>query len=226
MLGSRPRLAFALAVPFTLLAACVTSAPNGSSSGSGGTSSAGTPGGSGLTGDTTSGGTSNEMSGGPAGGSSGSDSSSGGDGGALSDPNESSYANVTAVTATGTAGSYTFNVTIESADIDCSQYADWWEVLTEDGSLVYRRILEHSHTDANGSSDLDAPGNTFTRSGGPVPVTESDVLVVRAHMSIGGYNGAVMRGSASAGFTQALDLTGDFATGVEQDEPQPDGCEF
>ena len=141
-------------------------------------------------------------------------------------PSEPPYANVTAVSAIGTPGSYTFNVTIESADIDCTQYADWWEVLTEDGSLVYRRILEHSHTDANGSSDPDAPGNTFTRSGGPVPVTESDVVVVRAHMSVGGYNGAVRRGSVSAEFTQASDLAADFAAGVEQDEPQPDDCEF
>lgn len=135
------------------------------------------------------------------------------------------YANVTAVTATGTPSSYTFNVTIESADIDCTQYADWWEVLTEDGTLVYRRILEHSHTDANGSSDPDAPGNTFTRSGGPVPVSDGDVVVVRAHMSVGGYNGAVMRGSVSDGFTQATDLAADFAAGVEQQEPQPSGCE-
>jgi hypothetical protein len=136
------------------------------------------------------------------------------------------YANVTAVTASGSSGSYTFNVTVESADIDCSQYADWWEVLTEDGSLVYRRILEHSHTDANGSSDPDAPGNTFTRSGGPVGVAETDVVLVRAHMSIGGYNGAVMRGSAGGEFAPAPDIGNDFAAGVERDDPQPDGCEF
>ncbi len=136
------------------------------------------------------------------------------------------YANVTAVSASGSDGAYTFDVTIESADIDCSQYADWWEVLSEDGALVYRRILEHSHTDANGSSDPDAPGNTFTRGGGPVPVTDGDVVVVRAHMSVGGYNGAVMRGSVADGFAQVPELDVDFAAGVEAEEPQPDGCEF
>jgi hypothetical protein len=117
-------------------------------------------------------------------------------------------------------------VTLESADLDCTQYADWWEVLSEEGALVYRRILEHSHTDANGSSDPGAPGNTFTRSGGPVAVAGSDVVVVRAHMSAGGYNGAVMRGSAASGFMVAPEVGADFAAEVEQDDPQPDGCEF
>jgi hypothetical protein len=205
MLGSKPRFAFARALPLTLLAACSTPHTDGSSPGNGGISRAGMP---------------------AVAGSTSSDGMTTGDGGTTSVASEGSYANVTAVSATGTAGSYTFNVTIESADIDCTQYADWWEVLSEDGSLVYRRILEHSHTDANGSSDPDAPGNTFTRSGGPVPVTDGDVVVVRAHMSVGGYDGAVMRGSVGTGFTQASDLAADFAAGVEQDEPQPDGCEF
>ena len=193
MLGSKPRQAFALALSLTQLAACASSHSDGSSPGTGGTSSAG--------------------------------AATTGQGGATAVPT-APYANVTAVATTGTPGAYTFNVTIESADIDCSQYADWWEVLSDDGALVYRRILEHSHTDANGSSDADAPGNTFTRSGGPVPVTDTDVVVVRAHMSVGGYNGAVMRGSVADGFVQATDLGADFASDVELVEPQPDGCEF
>src|SRR5690606_27102740 len=92
------------------------------------------------------------------------------------------YANVVAVAASGDAGSFTFDVSIESADIDCSQYADWWEVLSEDGELIYRRILTHSHTDENGTSDPDAPGNTFTRSGGPIDIAADEVVVVRAHI--------------------------------------------
>lgn len=136
------------------------------------------------------------------------------------------YANVVAVTATGSDDAYTFDVSVESADIDCTQFANWWEVLTEDGALSYRRILEHSHTDANGTSDADASGNTFTRSGGPVPVGADTIVIVRAHMSTGGYNGAVMRGSVAEGFIQALDIDGDFATDVEDDAPQPTGCEF
>ena len=137
------------------------------------------------------------------------------------------YADVVAVSVpSGSERAYVFSVSIESADIDCTQFANWWEVLTEDGALVYRRILEHSHTDANGSSDADQPGNTFTRTGGPVPVGVDDVVLVRAHLSTGGYNGQVMRGSAAAGFAQAPDIGGDFAESVEGEAPQPTGCAF
>jgi hypothetical protein len=145
----------------------------------------------------------------------------GGEGGA-----PSPYANVVAVSVSGDAENYLFAVTIESADIDCSQYADFWEVLDEEGTLLYRRILEHSHTDANGSTDPDAPGNTFTRSGGPVPVTADDVVIVRAHMNVGGYNGVARRGSAATEFVEAPDIDSDFAAGVEDEPPLPAGCLF
>jgi hypothetical protein len=142
------------------------------------------------------------------------------------DPMGVPYANVVAVVTSGSDGAYTFNVSVESADIDCTQFANWWEVLAEDGTLVYRRILEHSHTDENGASDSGAPGNTFTRSGGPVPVGADDVVLVRAHMSTGGYNGMVMRGNVTDGFEQAPDIGSNFAANVEEAAPQPTGCDF
>jgi hypothetical protein len=136
------------------------------------------------------------------------------------------YANVTAVTATGTAGSYTLSVSVESVDIDCTQFANFWEVLSPDGTLIYRRILEHCHTDENGTTDTDAPGNTFTRTGGPVAIAADQLVIVRAHMSNGGYNGQAMQGTVEAGFTAAADIGRDFAPGVETAEPQPTGCLF
>jgi hypothetical protein len=136
-------------------------------------------------------------------------------------------ANVLAVTSRGNPGSYTLSVSIESADIDCSQYADWWEVLSEDGILLYRRILEHSHTDENGTTDPDAPGNTFTRSGGPVAIEAETVVLVRAHLSnIDGYPGRVLRGTVAGGFIEATDLAGGFAEAVEDQPPQPEQCLF
>ena len=200
----------------------------------GGTGSGGSSGATGGT-DAASGGTSN----GDAGTSNGdAGMSSNGDAGASAAGNDANagasgasdvvpYANVVAVSvASGSEGAYTFSVSIESADIDCTQYANWWEVLTEDGALSYRRILDHSHTDANGSSDADKPGNTFTRTGGPVPVAADAVVLVRAHMSTGGYNGTVMRGSATEGFVQAPDIGVDFAAAVEALEPQSTSCAF
>jgi hypothetical protein len=225
-LGPNRRRSCALALALLLAASCSsTSVIDDTAPATGGTSSSGTSGGTPSSGGTSPSGTSGDAT--STGGTSGvSSPSDAGAAGATSTPAGPPYADVTAVSVTGTSGSYTFDVTIESADIDCSQYADWWEVLTADGALVYRRILDHSHTDANGTSDPDAPGNTFTRSGGPVSVTENDVVVVRAHMSVGGYNGAVMRGSASDGFAQAPDIGSDFAANVESEDPQPTGCEF
>ena len=136
------------------------------------------------------------------------------------------YANVVAVRATGSAGAYSFMVSVESSDVDCTQFCNWWEVLTEDGSLIYRRILEHSHTDANGTSDVNAPGNTFSREGGPVAIAAGQVVVVRAHMKPGGYRGQVMRGSVNAGFAVAADIDSDFAADVEDDNPQSTSCQF
>lgn len=158
----------------------------------------------------------------PGGAAGSDDPASGGDGSTAAPP----YAHVTAVSISGSPAAYEFNVSIESADIDCSQYSDWWEVLSEDGALLYRRILEHSHTDENGTSDPDAPGNTFTRDGGPVPVDAAAIVIVRAHMSNYGYNGRVMRGSAEAGFSDATDLEPSFAAAVENEAPQPTGCLF
>jgi hypothetical protein len=144
------------------------------------------------------------------------------DGGPATTP----YANVVAVKTSGSAGAYTFSVTVQSADIDCTQFANWWEVVSEDGALLYRRILEHSHTDDNGTSDLDAPGNTFTRTGGPVPVGEDERVIVRAHMSVGGYHGDVVSGTAQGGFDLDPEVGDDFAAALESQEPLPTGCLF
>jgi hypothetical protein len=151
------------------------------------------------------------------------DESSAGDGNA---PDHVPYANVVAVVTSGTEGAYNFSVSVESSDTGCSEYANWWEVLTEDGELSYRRIIDHSHTDANGTSDFDAPGNTFTRGGSPVPVSAETTVIVRAHMSVGGYNGMAMRGSVAEGFAQAPDIDSKFAADVETAEPQPTNCTF
>ncbi|MFT5683017.1 MAG: hypothetical protein ACI8RZ_003944 [Myxococcota bacterium] len=122
---------------------------------------------------------------------------------------------VTAVTATGDDGDWTFSVTLLSPDTGCEQYADWWEVLSPEGELLFRRILNHSHPDEQ----------PFTRSGSPVPVAETDPVIVRAHLSPGGFGGVAMEGSVAAGFSP-VDLAADFAASVEDADPQPDGCAF
>ncbi len=125
-------------------------------------------------------------------------------------------ADVVGVAVTGDPGDYTFAVTLATDDVDCDQYADWWEVLTPAGELVYRRILTHSHPDEQ----------PFTRDGGPVEVDADAEVVVRGHMNEAGYGGQAMRGSASVEFVLEPDLDAGFAPEVEGQDPQPDPCLF
>ncbi len=128
------------------------------------------------------------------------------------------FAHVTGVSATGSDDAYTFSVTVESSDVDCTHFADWWEVLTPEGALVYRRILLHPHTDA-------ISGNPYTRSGGPVAVKGDREVIVRAHLNHGGYRGKAMRGTVNNGFLEATDIGGDFAAAVAVEDPQPEACQ-
>ena len=124
-------------------------------------------------------------------------------------------ADVTAVNASGDEGGYTFAVTLSSPDTGCDQYANWWEVLDEDGALLYRRILGHSHVDEQ----------PFTRSGGPVEIAADQVVFVRAYMHPSGYGGTAFTGTVAGGF-QAAEALPTIDPAVESAAPQPDGCAF
>ena len=126
-----------------------------------------------------------------------------------------SQADVLSISINGEAGDYKFSVTVSSPDEGCSQYADWWEVISPDGELVYRRVLLHSHVGEQ----------PFTRSGGPVQIEPDTVVVVRAHMHPGGYGGLAMKGSVEQGF-EPFELSPDFAAHLGEDPPLPEGCNF
>ena len=125
------------------------------------------------------------------------------------------YADVLSVETSGEENAYQFAVEISSPDTGCAQYADWWEVVSEEGALLYRRILTHSHV-------TEQP---FTRSGGPVGIRADTIVFVRAHMHPGGYGGAAFRGSVTGGFEE-IRLAPDFAAGLESVAPLPTGCGF
>ena len=128
---------------------------------------------------------------------------------------DSIVADVLSVQATGQPNAYKLEVRISSPDTGCDQYADWWEVLSEDGQLLYRRVLLHSHVNEQ----------PFKRSGGPVPVDENAMVIVRAHMNNGGYGGTAFRGSVSSGF-ETIQLESGFAAAVETLPPLPEDCAF
>ena len=100
-------------------------------------------------------------------------------------------ADVLRAAAQGKPGAYQLSVTVQSPDRNCEAYTNWWEVVSEDGKLLFRRVLMHSHPDEQ----------PFTRPGGPVPISADTTVVVRAHFHPTGYGGAALRGSVAKGFT-------------------------
>jgi hypothetical protein len=127
----------------------------------------------------------------------------------------SSDVEILSLNVTGEQGAYNYSVTIRSPDEGCSQYADWWEVISQEGELFYRRILLHSHADEQ----------PFTRSGGPVPIDAETIVLVRAHMHPSGYGGLAMKGSVVGGF-EPIELSEDFAADLVETPPLPEGCGF
>lgn len=129
--------------------------------------------------------------------------------------NQNKQADITKVTVSGSENNFTFSVTISSPDKGCDQYADWWEVVSESGDLLYRRVLRHSHVSEQ----------PFTRSGGPVQIAKDQVVWVRAHMNNTGYGGATMSGSVENGFKET-DFPEGLDKGLDQVKPLPSGCAF
>src|SRR5262245_48764329 len=78
-------------------------------------------------------------------------------------------ADVVNVSAKGGRGGYIFAVTVQSPDRNCEAYTDWWEVVSDDGELLFRRVLMHSHPDEQ----------PFSRPGGPVNLSPNTTVVVR-----------------------------------------------
>jgi len=122
-------------------------------------------------------------------------------------------ADVLRAAASGRPGAYQLAVTVRSPDRGCGAYADWWEVVGEDGKLLFRRVLMHSHPDEQ----------PFTRPGGPVPIPADRIVVVRAHFHPTGYGGAALRGSAAGGFEPWEPPPG-FASELAKAEPLPKEC--
>lgn len=80
--------------------------------------------------------------------------------------------------------SYRFNVSVSHGDTGWKHYADRWEVLGPDDSVLGTRTLLHPHVDEQ----------PFTRSLSGVEIPEGITEVsVRAHDSVHGYGGIVIR---------------------------------
>ena len=125
------------------------------------------------------------------------------------------HADVIGISVSGEPGSYRFLVTVRSPDTGCDRYADWWEVVSPGGQLIYRRVLLHSHSGEQ----------PFTRSGGPVDVQPDETVIVRGHMNGMGYGGAGLKGSVTGGFAP-MEIPGAFGAGLDRLGPLPSGCAY
>ncbi|MGF1536472.1 MAG: hypothetical protein ACFB4J_08325 [Elainellaceae cyanobacterium] len=133
--------------------------------------------------------------------------------------NTSPEAAVEGVSVSGEPGQYQLSVTVRSSETGCDQYADWWEVVDASGQLLYRRILAHSHVDEQ----------PFTRSGGPVPLSPGQKVIVRVHMNPSGYSPQAYQGQVSSDGSaqfEAVTLAPSFAAELAQQPPLPSGCAF
>ncbi len=92
-------------------------------------------------------------------------------------------ADVVGVRMTERGGTYQFSVTVRHADAGWDHYADKWDVVAPDGTVIDTRVLAHPH-------DNEQP---FTRSLGGVRIpADMPKVRVRAHDKVHGYGGAEM----------------------------------
>lgn len=81
-------------------------------------------------------------------------------------------------------GTYRFDVSVAHADTGWDHYADRWEVVAPDDSVLGTRILHHPHVNEQ----------PFTRSLSGVAIPANiDHVVIRAHDSVHEYGGKTMR---------------------------------
>ncbi|VAW58441.1 hypothetical protein MNBD_GAMMA11-163 [hydrothermal vent metagenome] len=131
-------------------------------------------------------------------------------------------AEVVSVETSGTERNYTITVGVLSPDTGCNQYADWWEIVSESGELIYRRVLRHSHIDEQ----------PFARAGEEsVDISNNQIVIIRAHMNAhasddnSGYGIKTYKGSINNGFA-AFETAQNFAADLATQAPLPLSCLF
>jgi hypothetical protein len=156
------------------------------------------------------GGGSSEGAGGSGTGGSNAGGGSGGEGGTT----QPVFADVESVGFSGGNLDYQIAIEISSPDTGCEQYADWWEVVTAEGDLVYRQVFDGPH--------LDEQPFTVIQPG--VPLESNVPYLFRAHMHPHGYGGAYRFQTQTGGpEPEPMDFTAAFADLAEQ-SPQPPPC--
>ena len=83
----------------------------------------------------------------------------------------------------GASGAYTFLVTVQHDDTGWDHYADKWEIIGPDGSVLATRVLMHPHVEEQ----------PFSRSLSGVKIPQGvQSVTVRAHDKVHGWGGKSM----------------------------------
>jgi tetratricopeptide (TPR) repeat protein len=120
---------------------------------------------------------------------------------------------------------YEVSVSIQSPDIDCDRHTDWWEVLSEEGILLGRKIID-------APQDIEHPFTTQETINISDP---NQVVIVRAHFSddvdedssfgVAKYPTQAMKGKFSEPDSfKSIRLPANFAAQVEKQGIQPKEC--
>jgi hypothetical protein len=93
-------------------------------------------------------------------------------------------ADVVGVEIRRSGAAWSFDVTVRHADTGWNHYADKWDVVAPDGTVLATRTLHHPHVDEQ----------PFTRSLGGVAIpADVEAVTLRAHDSVHGYGGEEVR---------------------------------
>ena len=85
-----------------------------------------------------------------------------------------------AVSSRESDGSWRFSVTVRHGDTGWDHFADKWDIVHPDGSVIATRVLAHPH-------ETEQP---FTRSLSGVSIDDSvEEVTIRAHDNVHGYGG-------------------------------------
>ncbi len=86
--------------------------------------------------------------------------------------------------ATESGGTWRFDVTVRHPDTGWDNYADKWDVMTPDGTVLGTRVLLHPH-------ETEQP---FTRSLSGVEIPDGiEEVLIRAHDNVDGYGETTFR---------------------------------
>ena len=136
----------------------------------------------------------------------------------------------------GQPNNYALKVRLQSPDTSCDQRADWWEVVTPEGQLLARKLINTVHTDEQPffntlpSVDIEPDQKVLIRAhfqgeyfSGPDLLMDERIRNINYNYynSKFGYTDQALEGSIKEGF-KVVRISENFASWLEEADPLPD----